>query len=94
MIHGYGSEDVIGRIEYVEFRYVGQAYQIGRYPIHFHLIGSVFNSYITGNSIHHSYNRAVSLLGIQSLRIVRNVAYSIMGHSFFFEKGAEIKNLI
>jgi len=52
IIHADGSETVIGRIEYVEFFNVGQAFQLGRYPIHFHLIGSVTQSYIRGNAIH------------------------------------------
>ena len=46
MVHADGSETVIARIEYVEFYNVGQAFQLGRYPIHFHLIGAVTESYI------------------------------------------------
>jgi len=33
MMHSPGDESVIGRIEYVEFFDVGQAYMLGRYPI-------------------------------------------------------------
>jgi len=36
----------------MELYNVGQAFQLGRYPIHFHLIGAVHNSYIRGNAIH------------------------------------------
>lgn len=68
MLHSHGHESVIGRIEYVEFRDVGQAFQLGRYPIHFHMIGTVHHSYIRGNSIHHTYNRAVTFHGVHYLR--------------------------
>jgi len=41
MLHSPGDESCIGRIEYVEFKHVGQAFKLGRYPINFHMIGTV-----------------------------------------------------
>jgi hypothetical protein len=41
MLHSPGDESVIGRIENCEFFNVGQAFKLGRYPIHFHMIGTV-----------------------------------------------------
>ena len=32
-------------ISYTEFYWVGQAFRVGRYPIHFHLMGNVTGSY-------------------------------------------------
>lgn len=64
MLHSNGDESLIGRIEYIELRDVGQAFQLGRYPIHFHLIGTVSLSYVQGNAIHQTYNRAVTLHGV------------------------------
>lgn len=52
MVHSNGMETLTARIEYIELFNVGQAFQLGRYPIHFHLIGAVHNSYIRGNAIH------------------------------------------
>jgi hypothetical protein len=69
MLHSHGDESVIGRIEYCEFRDVGQAHQLGRYPIHFHMIGAVHYSYIKGNSIHNTYNRAVTFHHVHYLRV-------------------------
>jgi len=51
MIHSPGDESCIGRIENVEFFNVGQAFKLGRYPIHFHMIGTVHQSYIRNNAI-------------------------------------------
>lgn len=52
MLHSPGDESVVGRIENCEFTDVGQAFKLGRYPIHFHMIGTVQKSYIKKNSIH------------------------------------------
>lgn len=52
MMASPGDESVRGRIENCEFFDVGQAFKLGRYPIHFHMIGSVQQSYIKNNSIH------------------------------------------
>jgi len=94
IVHADGSETVIGRIEYVEFFNVGQGFQLGRYPIHFHLIGAVTQSYIRGNAIHQSYNRACTIHGVSFLRIINNVAYNTMGHTFFIEDAVETDNYL
>jgi hypothetical protein len=69
MVHFNGMETLTARIEYIEYFNVGQAFQLGRYPIHFHLIGVVHNSYIRGNAIHQSYNRACNINGVHYLII-------------------------
>ena len=51
MIHSPGDESCIGRIENVEFYNVGQAFKLGRYPIHFHMIGTVHKSYVKNNAV-------------------------------------------
>jgi hypothetical protein len=58
------------------------------------MIGTVHNSYIRGNAIHHTYNRACTIHGVHYLRLIRNVAYKTMGHVFFIEDAAETKNLL
>ena len=60
MLHSPGDGTSAGRIEYVELKDVGQAFKLGRYPLHFHIMGQVHDSYIRGNSISHTYNRAVT----------------------------------
>ena len=52
MMASPGDESVIGRIENCEFTDAGQAFKLGRYPIHFHMIGTVTKSYIKNNAIH------------------------------------------
>ena len=94
MVHSDGGEKLIARIAYIELFNVGQAFQLGRYPIHFHLIGAVHYSYIKGNAIHQSYNRACTIHGVHYLRLIDNVAYNVMGHTFFIEDAAETNNYL
>jgi hypothetical protein len=94
MIHSPGDESCIGRIENAEFFNVGQAFKLGRYPIHFHMIGTVHKSYVRNNAIWQTYNRAVTIHGVHYLQIQNNVAYKNMGHAIFIEDAAETKNLI
>lgn len=93
MVHSPGDETSVGRIAYVELRDVGQAFKLGRYPIHFHMIGTIHKSYVKGNSIHHTYNRAITTHGVFYFRVIDNVSYNTMGHTYFIEDAAETKNL-
>ena len=94
MLHAVDNESVIGRISYIEIYQAGQAFQLGRYPIHYYMLGIAHDSYIKGNSIHHTYNRACTVHGVHYLSVEYNVAYETMGHTFFIEDGAETKNYI
>jgi hypothetical protein len=94
MLHMHGDESCIGRIMYVELTDVGQAFKLGRYPIHFHLIGTVAKSIVKGNSIHQTYNRAVTIHAVSYFNVVENVIYNTMGHSIFIEDGIEEHNVI
>ena len=85
---------VEARIEYTEFTNVGQAFRVGRYPIHFHLPGNMSGSYIRGNAVHHSNNRAVTLHDVSNLLVEHNVAYNVKGLSFFLEDGVEQYNTL
>ena len=96
MIHAaeQNQGDVFGRFEYVEVTHAGQAFRLGRYPIHFHLNGNVTGSYVRGCAIHHTFNRAVTVHAVDHLLIEKNVAYNILGHAYFLEDGIEQHNII
>lgn len=51
------------QLSHVELERVGQAFRLGRYPIHFHMHGDGFGSWVKGCSIHHSFQRAVTIHG-------------------------------
>ena len=94
MLHSPGDESVVGRIENCEFTDVGQASMLGRYPIHFHMIGTVAKSYIKNNSVHQAFNRGTTLHGVHYLEVSGNVYHKCMGHTMFIEDAIETKNLI
>ena len=96
MIHAaeQNTGDVIGRLEYIEVTHAGQAFRLGRYPIHFHLNGNVSGSYVRGCGIHHTFNRAVTIHAVDYLLVEKNVAFNVLGHAYFLEDGIEQYNII
>nr|XP_018672072.2 fibrocystin-L-like [Ciona intestinalis] len=84
----------LARIEGIEATYVGQAFRLGRYPIHFHLMGEVEGMYVRRCSIHRSFNRAVTIHGTHNLTVEHNVVYDVMGGAIFIEDGIETNNVI
>eukprot|EP00794_Sanderia_malayensis_P009058 gene9058-10026_t len=88
------SRKAKGYFHYVEVRHAGQAFRLGRYPIHFHMDGDVRGSYVRGCAIHHSFNRAVTIHGVHNLIVEHNVIYDILGNAFFMENGIETGNFV
>ena len=59
-----------------------------------HMVGNVMQSYVKGNSIHDSNNRAITIHGVNYLTVQDNVAYNIKGHSIFIEDSIERRNFL
>jgi hypothetical protein len=93
-LHSHGDDSLTGRIENIELHQVGQGFKIGRYAVHFHMIGAVHNSYAKGNAVHTGFNRAFTLHGTHYMRIMNNVVYEVKGHNIFIEDAVEKKNYI
>lgn len=89
VVDGMPKSNVV--IKGVEVRNAGQAFRLGRYPIHFHLQGDTL-SFIEDNAIHHTYNRAVTVHGTHGVYVSNNVAFNVMGHTYFLEDGVEVSN--
>jgi len=91
-MHSPGDDSLQARLGYIECTDMGQAFKLGRYAIHFHMIGEVHKSYVRGVSVHESYNRAFTIHGTNYLRIEKNVAYKVKGHTVFIEDAIETSN--
>ncbi len=94
---GFGGHIMIlagamARIEGVELLNMGQRGQLARYPVHWHLAGSVAGQYFRSNSVWRSNNRCVTVHGTNHLLVEGNVCYDHQGHGFFLEDGAETGN--
>ena len=87
MVHshkeGHDKGLAVAHFDHIEVTHAGQAFRLGRYPIHFHMEGDVHGSYVVGCSIHRTFNRAVTMHGIDNLRVERNVIYDIMGKKWY-----------
>jgi cell surface hyaluronidase len=91
MVHTSGTMRISG----AEFTRMGQAGILGRYPIHYHLVGDGGStSYVKNSSIHHTYSRSLTIHATNRLTVQEVVAYDSLGHSFFFEDGIETKNVL
>ena len=89
----YDSGKAVGHIEHTEVTFAGQAYRIGRYPIHFHINGDMSGSYVRGSSIHHTFNRAINIHNSHNILIENNVVHDVMGGAFFLEDSIEHSNI-
>ena len=82
------------KIEYMEVTHAGQAFNLARYPIHFHQPGSLPDSYVRGCGIHNTFNRALTMHGVHNLTVEYNVIYNVMGLAFFLEDAVEEDNVL
>jgi hypothetical protein len=91
MYHRYSS----GSISYAEFRHLGKEGILGRYAIHFHLVGNTMRgSSVVGASIWDSGNRWVTIHGTNYLVVRDCVGYKSIGHGYFLEDGTEVFNTL
>lgn len=84
-----------GSISYAEFRHLGKAGVLGRYPVHFHLVrDSMRGSSVIGASIWDSDNRFMAIHGTDYLLVRDCVGYQCVGHGFFLEDATEQYNIL
>jgi hypothetical protein len=84
-----------GSISYAEFRHLGKPGVLGRYPLHYHLVGDTMRgSFVLGASIWQSSNRWLAIHGTNYLVVRDNVGYKSKGHGYFLEDGTEVFNIL
>ncbi len=84
-----------GSISYAEFRHLGKKDTLGRYSLHFHLVGNTMRgSSVIGASIHDSHNRWLTIHGTNYLVVRDCVGYRSIGHGYFLEDGTEVQNIL
>lgn len=95
MLARLGPDPVEARLENVLVSNGGQASQLGRYPIHMHMLGdggaavSVRSYVVKGSS-----NRGVAVHATNGALVEDSVAFDIAGHAFFLEDGTERNNVL
>jgi hypothetical protein len=91
MYHMYSA----GSISYAEFRHLGKENTLGRYSLHFHLVGNTMRgASVIGASIWDSHNRWITIHGTNYLVVRDCVGYQSVGHGYFLEDGTEVHNVL
>jgi len=91
LFHAYSR----GGISFVRFAHLGKEGVLGRYAIHYHLVGDTMRgSQIVGAAIVDSHNRWITIHGTEYLVVRDCVGYRSVGHGFFMEDGSEVYNLL
>lgn len=92
-------------LEYVAFEDMGQAFNLGKYAVHYHVPGLSSEerdakrtdgggAKYVGNSCYKSFNRMLTMHSIRRLDVRKNVGADIMGHAIFLEDGDETDNSV
>lgn len=76
-------------LEGLEFFNMGQGGRLGRYPVHWHLMGDVTGQYIKRSSLHDLFARCVTIHSSNYLLIQDTVCYDTYGHMYYQEDGDE-----
>jgi hypothetical protein len=83
------------QLQHVTFRRMGQLNVTGRYPMHFHLMGSAAQgSYVRGAAIDGSIQRGIVLHGVSGVELSGNVVYNTVGHNVVVEDVNTTGNLL
>lgn len=96
---GYGGHTMVMmgaemHIDGAELTRMGQTGELGRYPLHWHLLGDVSGQYVTNSSIHDTYNKGMTIHGTQNAWVEDNAIFETVGHGYYFEDGSEFGNVL
>jgi cell migration-inducing and hyaluronan-binding protein len=83
----------VAQVDGVEFINMGRLTEMGRYPMHWHRVGTTAGDYLKRSSIHHSFQRCVTLHGTNKVLLEDNVCFDHYGHGYFLEDGNEVDNV-
>ncbi len=84
----------VARVEGVRFYRMGQKARLARYPMHWHLAGTVSGQYFRNNVVWKSFNRCLTIHGTDNLAVDGNACHDHIGHGYFLEDGAESGNVL
>lgn len=96
---GYGGHTMVMNgasmhIDGAELTKMGQIGDVGRYPLHWHMIKDASGQYVTNSSIHETYNKGITIHGTENTWIENNAIVNTIGHTYYFEDGSEEGNVL
>ena len=83
------------QIANTEFRRMGQHNQLGRYPLHFHLMeAGCKDCYVKDSSVRDTIQRGIVVHGTSGVTVAGNVVFNTVGHNIFIEDERTTNNVI
>ncbi|MBS2013950.1 MAG: hypothetical protein JST00_13760 [Deltaproteobacteria bacterium] len=80
-------------IEGVELQRMGQFDHVARYPIHWHLAGDVTGQYVKRSTVNRSFQRGITIHGVQHVLVQDNIVFDTPGHNFLVETPDTVDNV-
>ncbi len=84
--------NAVTQLSHVEVTQMGQRGGLGRYPVHWHLVGDSPQSYFVDSAVHASFQRGIVVHRTNDLTIRNNVVFDTFGHMVFIESSNERRN--
>ncbi len=78
----------------VELAYMGQAGILGRYPTHWHESGDVTGQYVKNSSVHHSFNKGITVHDTDNAIVDNNVVHEVISHGIYLENRGNTGNQV
>jgi parallel beta-helix repeat protein len=95
MLMAGGSGPTTVQMANVLFQRMGQLNNLGRYPLHFHLMGNACsNCYVRNATIRDSIQRGIVLHDTSNLTVAGNVVFNTVGHNIVIETETTKGNLL
>jgi len=91
MMMGKGS---VGIIRHTRVEYCGQNGVVGRYCLHFHMLGQCQECVFQGNSVVDSFQSGITIHGTHKSLVDSNVLWQNRGVGIYIEDGNEMNNVI
>lgn len=90
-----GTSGATIQIANAQFQRMGQFNQLGRYPIHFHLMANGCRScYVVNTTVRDTIQRGIVVHDTSSVRVAGNVVYNTVGHNIVVETPNTGNNLL
>ncbi|MTI42085.1 parallel beta-helix repeat protein [Roseibium hamelinense] len=70
-----------------ELAFMGQQGILGRYPVHAHELGDTGSFVVESNSIHHSFQKGITVHSTNNATVDNNVIYEVNEQGIFLEEG-------
>lgn len=93
MKHPDTSANPYCEVDWAEFENLGVEGKLGRYPFHWHMLDDARRAgqrpFLEDCSVHHCFNRFVTIHHSSNVDVERNVGYDTLGSGFFLEDSTE-----